>query len=207
MRALNNIRCLVVVSITLVAAQMALGQGVGNLSSLPTQFDTPIPPTGWNVVDPATGGPIPVVLDPLGPVWGKNFTGPNGGPFSYPALAPPLPVHELLVVAGTLPWTDWHEDVLDPTWSWANPTILVNGLPPTNLTTSLSGGSLSFFFDPISPGSIIDIRKELVYNGVPGQSFQGTLPIHEYPTPEPASLGALAIGGLLAFRRRARSVA
>ncbi len=203
MKVQSNIKCLVIASISLAVSQMALAQGVGNLGSLPTQFETPIPPTGWVVVDPA-GGPIPVSLDPNGPVWGKNFTGPNGGPFSYPAFAPPLPVVELLVVAGNLAWTDWHEDVLDPNWSWANPSILVNGSVPTGLTTSLSGGSLSFFFDPVAPGSLIDIRKDLVYNGLPGTTFVGTLPIHEYPTgvPEPASIGLFCIGGLWAFRRR-----
>jgi hypothetical protein len=203
MTAKSSINSLAVVLIGLVAAQMTLAQGVGNLSSLPTQFETPIPPTGWNVID-ATGGPIPVVLDPAGPVWGKNFTGPQGGNFVYPAGAAPLPVSEFLVVAGNNPWTDWHEDVLDPTWSWANPSILVNGAPPTNLTTSLSGGSLSFFFDPVAPGSIVQISKDLVWNGLPGTAFIGTLPIHEYPTgvPEPASIGLFSLGGLVALRRR-----
>lgn len=185
---------------SLLTAGPVFAQGVGNLSALPTQFQTPTPATGWNVVD-AAGGPIPVILDPTGPVWGKNFTGPNGGNFFYPAGSPPLSVHESLVVAGNLPWTDWHEDVLDPAWSWGNPLILVNGSVPTGLTTSLSGGSLSFFFNSIAPGSIVDIRKDLVYTGVPGTTFIGTLPIHEYPTPEPASIGLLGLGGLLTLRR------
>jgi len=202
MKTQHNItKYLLVTSVVLAVAQIAVAQGVGNLSSLPTQFETPIPPTGWLVAD-ATGAPIPVSLDPTGPVWGKVFTGPNGGPFSYPAFAPPLPVQELLLVSGTLPWTDWHEDVLDPNWAWANPTILVNGVVPTGLTISLSGGSLSYYFDPVAPGSVIDIRKDLVYNGLPGTTFIGTLPIHEYPTPEPASLSLFCVGGLCAFRRR-----
>ena len=201
MKVQNSVKCLVIVAISLAVAQAALAQGVGNLGSLPTQFATATPPNGWNVID-ATGAPIPVVLDPAGPVWGKEFTGPNGGAFSYPALAPPLPVHELLVVAGNLSWTDWHEDVLAPDWNWANPTILVNGVVPAGLTISLSGGNLSYFFNPVPPGSVIDIRKDLVYNGLPGTTFIGTLPIHEYPTPEPASLSLFCVGGLCAFRRR-----
>ncbi len=201
MTARKSIGIVVVSFLSLALAQASMAQGVGNLPALPTQFETGTPATGWNVVG-TNGTPIPVVYDPTGPVWGKNFTGPNGTNFFQPAGGPPLQVQEHLLVSGTLPWTDWHEDVLDPSWSWSNPFILVNGQVPNNLTTSLSGGSLSFFFDPIAPGSLVDIRKELIYNGVPGTTFIGTLPIHEYPTPEPASFGLMSILGLCALRRR-----
>jgi hypothetical protein len=197
----------------LFAAGPVAAQGVGNLGSLPTSFQTGTPPNGWNVI--STAGPIPVVLDPTGPLWGKSFTGPNGSNFLYPPTSPSnpaLPVTELLQVAGNLPWTDWHEDVVgvtasgfpDPGWTWANPFILVNGLVPAGLTiTGVGTSNLSFFFNSVAPGSIIDIRKDLVYTGTPGAAFLGTLAVHEYPTgaPEPASLVLLAIGGLLASRR------
>ena len=201
---------LVAASLLFVAGPVA-GQGVGNLGSLPTSFQTGTPPNGWTVI--STAGPIPVVLDPLGPVWGKSFTGPNGSNFLYPPTSPSnpaLPVTELLQVAGNIPWTDWHEDVIgidasgapDPGWTWANPFILVNGLVPSGLTiTGVGTSSLSFFFNSAAPGSVVDIRKDLVYTGPAGAAFVGTLAIHEYPTPEPASLALLAIGSLLAFRR------
>ncbi|HVP12068.1 MAG TPA: PEP-CTERM sorting domain-containing protein [Phycisphaerae bacterium] len=210
-------RVIVIVSLAIVAILTTTGnsyaQGVGNLSSLPTLFTTPVPPTGWVVSDPATGGPVPVVLDPTGPVWGKSFTGPNGGNFLYPPTSPSnpaLPVTELLQVAGTNPWTDWHEDVIgidaqgfpDPGWTWANPFVLVNGLPAPGLTvTGVGTSNLSFFFNPVAPGSTITIRKDLVYAGTPGAAFFGTLAVHEYPTPEPASLVLLAAGALWSLRR------
>ena len=210
MKAQNSIKYLVVAVIGLVATQMAYAQGVGNLGSLPTQFTTPIPPTGWTVGSPPA--PIPVILDPTGPVWYKNFTGPNGGPFSYPAFAPPLPVQEFLQVdPASPPWTDWHEDVIgidqfgipDPGWIWVNPFIFVNGSTPTGLTITGAGTSnLSFFWTaPANPGDTVIIRKQLAYAGLPGTTFTGTLAIHEYPTPEPGSIGLLSIGGLLALRR------
>jgi hypothetical protein len=212
---LHSIRNICIgISISLCAAQVASAQGVGNLGSLPTQFQTGTPANGWTVM--SSTGPIPVSLDPTGPVWGKSFTGPNGGPFFYPPTSPnnpALPVTEILQVAGGLPWTDWHEDVIgidasgapDPGWSWANPFILVNGQPASNLTIAGVGtGNLSFYFDPVLPGSIIQIRKDLVYSGPAGAVFTGTLAVHEYPTgvPEPTTLGLLALGGLCALRRR-----
>jgi hypothetical protein len=118
---------------------------------------------------------------------------------------------ELLQVAGNLPWTDWHEDVIgidasgapDPGWSWANPVLLVGGLPAPGLTITGAGtSSLSFFFNPLAPGTIVDIRKDLVYTGPAGAVFTGTLAVHEYPTPEPATLGLLAFGALALWTRR-----
>jgi hypothetical protein len=159
------------------------------------------------------------VLDPTGPAWGKAFTGPNGSNFVYgptTSTNPALPVTELLQVAGNIPWTDWHEDVIgvnssgfpDPGWTWGNPFILVNGLVPAGLTiTGVGTSNLSFFFNAAAPGSTISIRKDLVYTGTPGAAFVGTLAVHEYPTPEPASLALLGLGGLFALRRRRRTSA
>ncbi len=212
MKTQNMFRLSAIVAISLIASPMALAQGVGNLASLPTQFQAS-PPNGWIVISP-TGGPIPVVLDPLGPVWKKDFTGPNGGPFQQPALGSALPVTEVLQVAGNIPWTDWHEDVVgidasgapDPGWVWSNPHLLVNGVPAPGLTITGAGtGNLSFFFNPVAPGSTVIIRKELVYNGLPGTVFNGTLAITEYPTPEPATLGLLGLGSVVMLRRRNRS--
>jgi hypothetical protein len=211
MKAQRMFKLSVVMAVGMIASQMALAQGVGNLGSLPTVFSGPNPPVGWNVVSSA--GPIPVVLDPTGPAWGKSFTGPNGGPFVQPALGAPLPVKELLVVAGNKPWTDWHEDVIgvdasgapDPGWSWANPSILVNGVTPTGLSITGTGtNSLSFFFNAVAPGSIVQISKDLVYNGIPGTAFIGTLAVHEYPTPEPATMGLLGLGSVIMLSRRRR---
>jgi hypothetical protein len=212
---------LVIVGV-LALAGPALAQGVGNLGSLPTTFTTGTPANGWTVI--SSTGAIPVSLNPTGPVWGKSFVGPNGGNFFYPPTSgtnPPLPVTEVLQVAGNLPWTDWHEDVMgidqfgfpDPGWSWGpNTTILIGGLPAPGLTfTGVGTGNLSFFFNPVLPGTTINVRKELVYTGLPGATFVGTLAVHEYPTgvPEPGTLAILGLGATLAVRhrRRARSIA
>ena len=189
---------------SLLTASSALAQGVGNGGSLPIQFQQSTANGGWNVVDP-TGTPIPVQLDPNGPVWSKVFSGPGGGNFSQPAFGPPLPVYEALQVAPNLPWSDWHEEVVHPDWVWTNPAILVNGVVPGGLTITGAGtNNLSFFFNPVAPGSFVEIFKDLVYNGIPGTTFIGTLNIHEYPTPEPASAALLGCAGVLLLSRRRR---
>ncbi len=195
--------------IAVVAATAAFGQGVGNLGSLPTQFQAPVPIGGWNVAD-ATGGPIPVQLDPNGGPWIKNLTGLGGQPFSA-VPGQTFFLNESLSIAPSLPWTDWHEQILNPGWDWVAPiAFLANGAPPAGLSgvhtpgNSTVGGSVDFYFNPLAVGTKIDIRKTLIYNGINGAVFTGTLQIAEFPTPEPASLGMLALGGIALLRRHRR---
>lgn len=192
-----------------MVAGTALAQGVGNGPSLPTSFN--LGPAGWDIVDPS-GLPIPVVLDPTGPAWIKDLNGPNGGPVVAPAFFSSQ-IHESLLVSGSKPWTDWHEDLLVPGWSWYPVSFQVNGGPASNLTisntpgTTTTGGSISYFFDPVLPGSTVDILKRLVFDaGIPGTVYTGQIHVAEYPTPEPATMFLLA-GGALALSRRRRRVA
>lgn len=218
MQARNTQYVLIVGALSLIAAQSALAQGVGNLNSLPSVIPMSGSSPGWVVGAPTN--PIPVVRDPLGPQWGKSFTDPNGGSFSYAPTSPtnpPLSVQEFLVVdPKSPPWTDWHEEVIgidaltgasDYGWTWVNPALLVNGLPAPGLTTSIVGNTVSFFFNPVLPGDTVTIRKQLAYNGVPGAVFNGTLAVHEYPTPEPASMALMGLGSALLLRRRQRRAA
>src|SRR5580765_8105379 len=69
-----------VVLIALLIPQITLGQGVGNLGSLPATIPMNTP-NGWNITSSA-GGPVPVVLDPAGPAWRKVLTDPTGGVFT-----------------------------------------------------------------------------------------------------------------------------
>lgn len=208
MFAKSRLTAVLGLSVGLIVTSGALAQGVNNPGSLPNTFQTSIPPTGWIVIDPS-GSPIPVSLNPSSNTpWAKNLTGPNNAPINYPAFAPPLTVQEVLQVAPTLPWTDWHEDVLNPGWVWANtPVVLVNNTQIFPTFAGVGTANLSMFFSPpLNVGDVVDIRKDLQYQGIPGTTFFGTLHINEYPTgtPEPASLGLLGIGGALLRRRRNR---
>ena len=190
----------VVICSLLWVAEPAAGQGVGNLSSLPTTFPI-FPPDHFDIFDPATGGPIPVVLDPQGSPWIKNL---DLGPI-VAVPGQPFTIHEVLQVAGNLPWTDWHEQFLTPDFAWLPPASLtVNGAPPPSLVISPLGPNIDFTWanNPTPPGGIIDIFKTFTYTGPAGTAFQGVIRVAEFPTPEPGSLGLLSVAGLLALRRR-----
>jgi hypothetical protein len=190
----------------LATSTSALAQGVGNIGSLPIVISqNPNPPMGWDIL-----GPVPVVLDPNGPVWSKVFTDPSGGAPTGTA-GTIYPVHEQLVVSGTLPWTDWHEEITSIGWQWqpGASQILANGIPVGGFSAVYTpagtsfGGSVDFFFNSLAPGTVVDIFKTLEFAGQVGTFNTGTIGIHEYPTPEPSTIGLLALGGLALLRRRA----
>lgn len=191
--------------VLLMAGAGVRAQGVGNLGGLPPT----IPMTGggitWEVGVP---NPLPVVRDPLGPVWKKTLTDQNGGPFTA-VSGQTFTLHEVLVISGNEFWSDWHEDIVEPEWSWTGAQIFINNNIPAGLVinnvpgNAVQGGSISFLFNPVAPGSVVDIFKHLTYHGNPAvPPFTGTLTVNQYPTPEPASLALLASGGLVLMRRR-----
>lgn len=196
-------------AVLLVAAPISFAQGVGNLGSLPTLFTSPAPITGWSVDSGNAANPwLPVQIDPNGPQWIKTFTGTNGQPIvAVPGQT--FTLQELLVVAPTQSWEDWHEHILTPGWEWVQPTVFfANFAPPPGLNTVITpgtmttGGKVDFTFSPLAPGTLIDIRKTLQYVGVSGTVFTGKIEIAQFPTPEPTSLVLLALGGLAMIRRR-----
>lgn len=187
--------------IVILATQAVLAQGVGNVGSLPV-VHTQNTPTGWDI------GPVPVVLDPSGSPWSKILTDPTGGAVQG-TVGTTYTLHEQLVVSGNRPWTDWHEQIMTIGWQWQqNASILANGNPVGGFSavytpaTSASGGSVDFYFNSLAPGTVVDIFKKLEFAGQVGTFNTGTIDIHEYPTPEPASIGLLAAGGLVLIRRR-----
>lgn len=205
MKARNLTSIAVVASLLAALPASVLAQGVGNLPALPTSFD--LGPAGWQIVS-AAGTPIPVVRDPNGPPWIKNLNGSGSAPLvAQPGFS--AQVHEMLQVSGNLPWTDWHEDILSPGWSWVPVFFNVNGNPASNLQIAntpgspIAGGSISYVFDPVLPGSTVEILKRLVFNaGIPGAVHVGSVQVAQYPTPEPASLACLALGGIMLLRKR-----
>ena len=186
---------------------LAFAQGVGNLGDLPSGIPQ-AGPTGWLIGNPSA--PIPVVRDPAGPKWIKLLTDPNGGPIVNPNPGTIYNLNETVLISGNLWWSDWHEEIITPGWEWTSTVVILENVlnPPAGLNivntpgSPTQGGTLVFYFDPLPPGTVLHIRKQLEYVGIAGTVHFGAVEVAQYPTPEPATMGLLAAGGLLALRRR-----
>jgi hypothetical protein len=202
---------LMVAGVVLGAATGAIAQGVAPpLGGSATTY--PLTTNGWDILDP-NGTPQVVVRDPNGQPWYKDLATPPGMVVLPGSV---FKVHELLTVGGNLSWSDWHEQILTPGWEWLPASnFLANSLPAPGLTvtttpgTSTIGGSIDYTFGSLSPGTTVDIFKSIVYSGaglpVPPPPFFGSVRVAEYPTPEPATLSLLALGGVAMLRRSRRS--
>jgi hypothetical protein len=113
-------------------------------------------------------------------------------------------------------WWDWEERWWGPwtpyPWRWGDPwtyKFYVNGVLWTeNVDYIIEYDDLSDeiafkFMNPIQYGWIIDIWKPIIWVGPTiWDPLWGPLWIYEWPTPEPATLAVLALGGLALLRRR-----
>ena len=111
---------------------------------------------------------------------------------------PVIRLNEYLTVGPGPAWTDWHEMILTPDWEWGSATLATPNAPTalTNLTTSLMPQQVDFFFDPLAPGTDVDIAKDLFFTGNLTPQLQQdflagelTVRVSEYPTsvPEPGA--------------------
>ena len=182
-----------------------LAQGVAGVV-----VTTHIVDPGPQIVIGNSAAPIPIDLDPSGAPWFKNVGDPQ---FNVPGPAI-VDMFETIQNVGTEAWGDWHEFLfpapagLAP-HTWTNVVSLsVNGSPIGFTATGLSTQTLDLFnfSQPVQPGDIFSIHKQLNVNGTALVSG-AFLRIAEYPTPavpEPASLALLMFGSvsLCGTRRR-----
>ncbi len=144
--------------------------------------------------------PFPIDLDLNGLPWTKEIT--SSGTF----VGGGMTLHETILNAGTEPWWDWHEQVTGAAIGAGWNTVLsvkVNGLPIT-FNTSISGIDLTLdgFSQPVLPGDVFEITKNLITTENVVASGQLLVTVTEYPTPEPASLTVMGLGILVMCRRQ-----
>lgn len=166
----------------------------------------------------SSGQPLPLEPGWSAPVWENFFVWP-GDP-NFPDVSPAI--------------TDWHEHIHEPGWEWivpspgsTNPSLITRNheawpwdfIPPP-AGTDPDPAWLWVKFDPIEPGFIFDIHKELVWRGTTENSVWGDnklddgtpfdermIGVWEYPTiiPEPSACALFGLGLLcLGYGRRNR---
>lgn len=173
--------------------------------------------SGWTLGD--SNQPIGVILDPNAGPWVKNLWGPGGANvnaddtgYVYSSI---YWFTEVLHISGTLSWTDWHEAVTTPGWDLGVFSVkLADGSNPSGLSVvnlpsdwPTHGGGADIYFDALTPCHTLVIQKQLVWIGDPnvqGNLFSGSIQMVQYPTPEPATLSLLALGGLAMLRRKSK---
>ena len=192
---------------------IAVGDGPGRRVSTSHSITAVGVGAAWIIPAPPAA-PIPVRLDhSVGP-WSKRLDLIHNAPVVMEEWQA-LPVIEHLKVDGDTPWTDWHEEILTPGWRWSSTAIEVtvttdlSTRPPVpGLSFDLQPTALDFYFDPILPGTEIYIVKSIQFMGVdpndPEETTGDPVFISQHPTPEPATLGLLAVGAPALLRRRRR---
>lgn len=152
--------------------------------------------------------PIPVVLDPSGPAWTKQFTiNRDGQGWSPTGPLSMVNVMEWLTFppgTTTLRPTDWHETIV-PTagdgtdFKWAGGSILI-GTSTYPATVSGDGKSIWFDFPPIPPSAPpVKINKDLMWIGGvitpgPNGSNNYVITVTEQPSvPEPSTVVLVSV--------------
>ena len=188
----------------------------------------------WNIGSSASR--IDVTFDPNAGKWIKTLTDHAGRTIEaddepiagfYSTVG--FNLFEWLIVDGTIPWTDWHQEILTPGWTWASGEILVTrpdgstetvvGSISNSFGPDAAGNVIDFIFNsPLLPGTTLDISKSMSYTGIDGafsscgipacgDYFNGTIQIAQHPTvgvaePWSISIFCLALAGLVRLRRK-----
>ena len=175
--------------------------------------------------------PIVIHFDPPADPWIKTIDTGGSEPWADDVwsggdtqLLTLITIDEWLEVGQGVEWTDWHEEIIEsPGWVWYHgqfpslPGTLEPFLEvdtgsgvydfPSSLIVEADDQQVDFYFDALAEGTKVHIGKQLLFVGGDGrlntpETWAGPLKIREYPTPEPSTMGLLALGGLAMIRRR-----
>ena len=219
-RRIMNLKCIATsTAIVFLAAPLAFAAGIptGVGGDPPTVFLGT--PDGIEVGNDEN--PIEIWLDPNAPFWEKTFEIDLSNGLRTGTMIPVVEHLQLLAPRQplpNLPLTDWHEEIHDRQWQWADDSTLtihnINHTQPGERDDSLTKVWFEWGF-PVFPEPTLDIwiDKKLVYLGEDIPPTQSLLPvtIWEHPTtvPEPGTFALGGLGmlgmGLVALRRRAET--
>lgn len=172
-------------------------------------FDPAVGTSGGWIVGFLNGQPQrPVITaDPAAPNWIKVLQLPQTPRIAFGTF---LDLNEFLEVGPGPAWTDWHERITTPGWEWRSVGAFFTGAGQNAAGTASDSNAdglldtLDFEFDPLQPGNVAAIQKQLrcaIPGGCSGEAVAGHgfgIVVREFPTiptiPEPGTLLLLAIG-------------
>lgn len=148
--------------------------------------------------------PYPIDLDASGPPWRKAI---KSDPLTGYIGTGSFTMIETVQNVGTEPWYDWHELLLNSgglgvVWDTVT-QITVNGVPIT-FNETIVGNDLTVdgFSQPVLPGDIFVIQKDLITTSNIVAPDQTMFQMLEYPTPEPASAAVIGVGSMVLLAKR-----
>lgn len=180
------------------APSVSLGQGVGGNSPTytihsltPVEITIPENPVQWRGEVGSASAPIGVQMEWTGPMWTTEFQRSDSRLLRAGHV---IQIEEYLTVQGDSPWTGWNMEIGTDSFAWWSPTWgyvkTDSGAWASGLQRASNGSSMDFTFDPLSPGTRVQVVVRLRYDGA--LPYDGTLQLVQCPVPEPTSFLLIA---------------